>query len=93
MSKETGIGAVKTPAPLFVITLARVILKTLGRTAWIAMTAVAAVVLVVLSWSVPEPESQDVPVERFENSSYTQCAAPEVAPPSYGARWLRSCNR
>ena len=66
---------------------------TLGRAVWIALTALVAVVVVVLSWSVPEPESQDAPAQRIENISYTQCAAPAVAPPIYGARSLSNCVR
>lgn len=66
---------------------------TLGRAVWVALTALAAVVVVVLSWSVPEPESPDTPAQRIENISYTQCAAPEVAPPIYGARSLSNCVR
>jgi hypothetical protein len=66
---------------------------TLGRAIWVALTALAAVVVVVLSWSVPEPESQDTPAQRIENISYTPCAAPEVAPLSYGSRSLSNCVR
>ena len=75
------------------ISLARVTPMTLGRAVWVALTALAAVVVVVLSWSVPEPESQDTPTQRIENISYTQCAAPEVAPLIYGARSLSNCVR
>jgi hypothetical protein len=65
---------------------------TLGRAVWIALTALAAVV-VALSWSVPEPEPQRTPAQRISNISYIQCAAAEVAPPSYGARSLSNCVR
>jgi len=70
-----------------------VFLKTLGRILWITLAAVTSAVVVVLSWSVPEPDPRERPGERVDNISYTRCAAPEVAPPSYGARWLRSCDR
>ncbi len=75
------------------IRLARVTPMTLGRAVWIALTALAAVVVVALSWSVPEPESQRTPAQRISNISYMQCAAAEVAPPSYGARSLSNCVR
>ena len=65
---------------------------TLGRAVWIALTALAAVV-VALSWSVPEPEPQRTPAQRISNISYIQCAAAEVTPPSYGARSLSNCVR
>ncbi|MGI9124262.1 MAG: hypothetical protein ACR2JM_05860 [Mycobacterium sp.] len=58
----------------------------LGRTLWIGLSVASAVVVVILSWRVPEPESSNTSVTRIENISYMQCAAPEVAPPSYGTR-------
>ena len=93
MSKDTQVGAVESPSRGLFTTLARVTLKTLSHALWIGLTALAAVVVVLLSWSVPEPESPDTPAERVENISYTQCVARAESPPSYGARWLRSCNR
>lgn len=93
MSKESRLGVVGSPPGKLRIRLVRVTPMTLGRAVWVALTAVAAVVVVLLSWSVPEPESEDAPAQRIENISYSQCTAPEVAPPSYGTRSLSTCVR
>ena len=53
----------------------------------------AAVDVVALSWGVPDPEWRSTPARRISNISYMQCAAAEVAPPSYGARSLSNCVR
>ena len=55
------------------------------------LVCAAAVGVVIRSWMAPEPESQRVnpasnPAQGYEPISFNQCAAPEVAPPSYGTR-------
>ena len=71
------------------IRLARVTLdaKTLGRRILIALTVLAAVVVVVLSWRVPEPESHGTdPAQRIENISHMQYVPQREPPPNYGTR-------
>ena len=53
------------------------------------MLLMAAVGVVILSWTVPEPENQrSSNTQPVENVSYTRCAPEYVAPPSYGTRAL-----
>ena len=58
--------------------------RTIGRRILLALAAVAAVAVVVLSWRVPEPESQ--PGRRIENVSYMQYTPQQAPPPNYGSR-------
>ena len=48
----------------------------------------AALVVVILSWMVPEPKQQPATQRRIDPISYTACA--EQAPPNYGTRALNS---
>ena len=71
------------------IRLARVTLdaKTLGRRILIALSVPAAVVVVVLSWRVPEPEGHGTePAQRIENISYMQYVPQPALAPNYGTR-------
>ena len=63
--------------------------KFLARKLWIALAVVGGVVVVILSWRVPEPETHG-PTQSplVENASYMKLVPhDEVAPaPNYGAR-------
>lgn len=58
------------------------------RGIWMYLMGAAAVVVVILSWMVPEPQQQPGPQRRVEPIAYTACA--EQAPPNYGTRALSS---
>lgn len=62
--------------------------KTPGRRIWIALAVSSAVVVVVLSWRVPEPETHGpTRAPLVENISYMKIAPPPTeGPPSYGTR-------
>lgn len=63
--------------------------RAFARKLWIALAAVAGVVVVVLSWRVPEPEThQPTKSPLVENASYMRLVPPEQvpSPPDYGAR-------
>ena len=62
--------------------------KAFARKLWIALAMAAGVVVVVLSWRVPEPEThQPTKSPLVENASYMRLVPQEVAPaPNYGAR-------
>lgn len=60
--------------------------RTIGRRIWIALAALAAVAVVIVSWRVPEPESNGDPRRRVENVSYMQYTPQQAPPPNYGAR-------
>jgi hypothetical protein len=75
----------------FFISLATVSLdvRALGRRIGISALLMAAVAVVILSWTVPEPENQrSSTIGPVENVSYLRCAPQYVAPPSYGTRAL-----
>jgi hypothetical protein len=58
---------------------------TPGRRIWITLAAVAGVVVVVLAWRVPEPESGPNP-RRVENMSYLKYTPQQAPPVNYGGR-------
>lgn len=62
--------------------------RAFARKLWIAFAAVAGVVVVILSWRVPEPETHGPTKSPLvENASYMKLVPQEVAPaPNYGAR-------
>lgn len=62
--------------------------KAFARRLWVALAVVAGIVVVVLSWRVPEPATH-APTKSplVENASYMKLVPPENVPaPSYGAR-------
>ncbi len=62
---------------------------TLGRKIWIALTMLGAVVVVVLSWRVPEPPTPEPGTARkIDHISHSQWSPPEVVNPAlnYGGR-------
>ena len=88
-SKGPSFGVVFTPVRPEFIRLARVTPMTLGRKIWIALGVLSAVVVVFLSWRVPEPESpRTAPVQRIDNLSHMKAVPRELVapPPNYGAR-------
>ena len=88
-SKGLSFGVVFTPLRSEFIRLARVTPMTLGRKIWIALGVLSAVVVVFLSWRVPEPESpRTAPVQRIDNLSHMKAVPRELVapPPNYGAR-------
>ena len=64
--------------------------RDFARKIWIALAVVAGIVVVVLSWRVPEPEThQPTRSPLVENASYMRLVPPEQqvpSPPDYGAR-------
>jgi hypothetical protein len=60
--------------------------RTIGRKIWIALAALAAIGVVIVSWSVPEPEANGDPSRRIENVSYMQYTPQQAPPPNYGGR-------
>ena len=62
--------------------------KPIGRKIWIALAVTSAVVVVVLSWRVPEPETHGTTQSPLvENISYMRVTPQPMAPtPNYGAR-------
>ncbi len=82
------LGVVRAVTRYFFIRLARVTpdARTLGRRIWIALAALAAVAVVILSWRVPEPETHGDPTRRVENVSHMKYTPQQVPPPNYGAR-------
>lgn len=89
LSKGSSFGVVFTPLRSEFIRLARVTPMTLGRKIWIALGALSAVVVVFLSWRVPEPESpRTAPAQRIDNLSHMKAVPRELVapPPNYGAR-------
>jgi hypothetical protein len=60
--------------------------RAIGRRILLALAALAAVAVVALSWSVPEPESNGDPRRRIENVSYMQYTPQQAPPPNYGGR-------
>jgi hypothetical protein len=60
--------------------------RTIGRRIWIALAALAAVGVVIVSWRVPEPEVNGDPNRRIENVSYMQYTPQQAPPPNYGGR-------
>ncbi len=63
--------------------------KTFARKLWVPLAVVAGIVVVFLSWRVPEPETHGPrPSPLVDTVSYMQLVpAQEVAPaPNYGAR-------
>jgi hypothetical protein len=62
--------------------------KAFARKLWIALAMVTGVVVVVLAWRVPEPEThQPTKSPLVENASHMRWVPQEVAPaPNYGAR-------
>lgn len=60
--------------------------RSIGRKIWIALAALAAVAVVIVSWQVPEPETKSDPRRRVENMSYMQYTPQQVPPPNYGGR-------
>ncbi|MEI6252554.1 MAG: hypothetical protein WCP30_07095 [Mycobacteriaceae bacterium] len=62
--------------------------KTFARKLWVALAVAGGVVVVVLSWRVPEPETH-IPTKSplVENASYMKLVPQDVSPaPNYGAR-------
>lgn len=62
--------------------------RAFARKIWVALAVVAGIVVVVLSWRVPEPETH-APTKSplVENASYMKLVPQQVAPaPNYGAR-------
>jgi hypothetical protein len=64
--------------------------RAFARKLWIALAVVAGIVVVVLSWRVPEPETHP-PTQSplVENASYMRLVPPAQqvpSPPDYGAR-------
>ena len=60
--------------------------RTVGRRIGYALAALAAVAVVFLSWSVPEPETPGDPARRVENVSYMHYTPQQAPPPNYGGR-------
>jgi len=64
--------------------------RAFARKLWIALAVVTGIVVVVLSWRVPEPEThQQTKSPLVENASYTRLVPQEQqvpSPPDYGAR-------
>lgn len=63
--------------------------RDFARKIWIALAVVAGIVVVVLSWRVPEPEThQPTRSPLVENASYMRLVPQEQvpSPPNYGAR-------
>lgn len=60
--------------------------RTIGRRIWLAVAALAAVTVVVLSWRVPEPETHGDQRRRVEPVSYMQYTPQQAPPPNYGGR-------
>lgn len=62
--------------------------RPVARRIWIALAALAAVAVVILSWRVPEPETHGGGTKRLvENVSYLQYTPqPQAPPPNYGTR-------
>ena len=58
--------------------------RTIGRRIWIALAALAAVGVVIVSWRVPEPEVNGDPNRRVENVSYMQYTPQQAPPPAQG---------
>ena len=56
-----------------------------GRRIWVALAAAAGIVVVILSWRVPEPETPPNP-RQVENVSYLKYTPRQAPPPNYGAR-------
>ncbi len=63
--------------------------SVLGRGIWMFLLAAAAVVVVILSWMVPEPAQHTETVQRIEPISYTSCVE---QPPSYGSGAIASVD-
>lgn len=62
--------------------------RAFARKIWVALAVVAGIVVVFLSWRVPEPETH-APTKSplVENASYMKLVPQQVAPaPNYGAR-------
>jgi hypothetical protein len=59
-----------------------------ARKLWVALAVAGGVVVVILSWRVPEPETHGPTRSPLvENASYMKLVPQEVAPaPNYGAR-------
>lgn len=63
--------------------------RDFARKVWVALAVVAGIVVVALSWRVPEPEThQPTKSPLVENASYMRLVPPEQvpSPPDYGAR-------
>jgi hypothetical protein len=64
--------------------------RAFARKLWIALAVVAGIVVVVLSWRVPEPQTHGPTKSPLvENASYMKLVPPHnviPAPPDYGAR-------
>jgi hypothetical protein len=64
--------------------------RDFARKIWTALAVVAGIVVVVLSWRVPEPEThQPTRSPLVENASYMRLVPQEQqipSPPDYGAR-------
>lgn len=64
--------------------------RDFARKIWVALAVVAGIVVVVLSWRVPEPENhQPTRSPLVENASYMRLVPHErqvPSPPDYGAR-------
>ncbi len=63
--------------------------RAFARKVWIALAVVSGIVVVVLSWRVPEPENhQPTKSPLVENASYMRLVPQEQvpSPPDYGAR-------
>jgi hypothetical protein len=64
--------------------------KALARKLWIALAMLAGVVVVGLSWRVPDPEThQPTTSPLVENASYMRLSPQQEqrpSPPDYGAR-------
>lgn len=62
-----------------------------GSRLWMILLGIAGVVVVVLSWKVPEPEQSSTnPAQRVDAGSISlaQCAKENVPAPNYGARTM-----
>jgi hypothetical protein len=62
--------------------------RAFARKLWVALAVVAGIIVVVLSWRVPEPETH-APTKSplVENASYMKLVPPQNVPaPDYGAR-------
>jgi len=65
-----------------------------ARRLWMYLLAAAGAAVVVLSWTVPEPEPSNAnpatanPAQRIGSVSYTQCLKQDAPMPNYGARTM-----